>query len=279
LKRLLLLAAAALLALAAWVWSGLPARKEVRALLTHTPERTALMRQREAEAKARKRKTRTVQVTVPLSRVSRFLIQAVVSSEDQNFFGHEGIDWKAIRESAETNVKRGRAVRGGSTLTQQLAKNLFFGTEKSLLRKVREAIVTRWLEDDLSKVRILALYLNLIEWGDGVYGCEAAAQAWFGRSCADLDLEEAAGLAGMIPNPRRINPRVSPAGYERARRRVLWLMGHAGYIEKSVAGLGSAPPPAPEPELLEEEEPLAAVGEPVEPPAPPHPESPSPSGP
>ena len=82
--------------------------------------------------------------------------------------------------------------------------------------KLREAIVTRWLEDDLSKVRILTLYLNVIEWGDGIYGCEAAAQAWFGKACADLDVEEAAGLAGMIPNPRRINPRVNPGRYERA---------------------------------------------------------------
>ena len=145
-------------------------------------------------------------------------------------------------------------MRGGSTLTQQLAKNLYFGTEKSLTRKLREAVVTRWLEDDLSKVRILTLYLNVIEWGDGIYGCEAAAQEWFGRACADLDFEEAAGLAGMIPNPRRINPRVNPGRYERGKRRVLWLMAHAGYIEKSVAGLGAAPP-EPEPPVEEEEPP------------------------
>ena len=213
------------------------------------------MRQREAEARARKRKPRTLQASVPLSRVSRFLIQAVVASEDQKFFGHEGIDWQAIRESAEANVKKGRAARGGSTISQQLAKNLYFGTEKSLLRKLREAVVARWLEDDLSKVRILALYLNLIEWGDGIYGCEAAARSWFGKSCADLSVDEAAGLAGMIPNPRRINPQASPARYERAKKRVLWLMAHAGYLEKSVGGLGSAPPPEPELELLEDEEP------------------------
>jgi len=262
LKRLLILAAAGLVSLAAWVWTGLPSRREVRALLTKTPDQTALMRQREAEARAKKRKPRTVQATVPLSRVSRFLIQAVVSSEDQKFFGHEGIDWQAIRESAGANVKKGRATRGGSTITQQLAKNLYFGTEKSLLRKLREAIVTRWLEDDLSKVRILSLYLNFIEWGDGIYGCEAAARAWFGKSCADLSVDEAAGLAGMVPNPRRINPEVSPARYEGAKKRVLWLMAHAGYLERSVAGLGSAPPPEPEPELPEDEEPA----EPPEPP-------------
>jgi monofunctional biosynthetic peptidoglycan transglycosylase len=277
LKRLLILAAAGLLGLAAWVWVGLPSREDVRALLTTNPGHTALMRQREAEARARKRKPRTLQASVPLSRVSRFLIQAVVASEDQKFFGHEGIDWHAIRESAEANVKKGRAARGGSTISQQLAKNLYFGTEKSLLRKVREAVVARWLEDDLSKVRILALYLNLIEWGDGIYGCEAAARSWFGKSCADLSVDEAAGLAGMIPNPRRINPQASLARYERAKKRVLWLMAHAGYLEKSVGGLGSAPPPELELELLEDQEPPAQEPLPSGPPdATPSPTLPSP---
>src|SRR4029077_6845935 len=103
---------------------------------------------------------------------------------------------------------------------------------------------------------ILTLYLNVIEWGDGIYGCEAAAEAWFGKTCGDLSTEEAAGLAGMIPNPRRINPRASPDRYARAERRVLWLMAHAGYIEKSVAALGAAPPERErEPEPEEEEPP------------------------
>jgi monofunctional biosynthetic peptidoglycan transglycosylase len=254
LKRLLALGALGLLGLGGWVWLGLPSRAEVGALAVRNPGKTRLMRQREEEARARRRPPRTLQYWVPLTRVSRSLIQAVISSEDQRFFGHEGIDWAAIRESAETNVRKGRAVRGGSTLTQQLAKNLYFGTEKSLLRKVREAMVTGWLEDDLSKVRILTLYLNVIEWGDGIYGCEAAAQEWFSKPCADLSPEEAAGLAGMIPNPRRLNPRVNAARHERARKRVLWLMAHAGYIGRSVEGLGQEPPP-PEVEPLEEDEP------------------------
>ena len=227
-RRLLVLAAAGLLALAGWVWLGLPARGEVRSLVTKNPGRTRLMLQREAEARARGRRARTAQTWVPLSRVSRSLIQAVISSEDQKFFGHEGIDWAAIKESAETNVKKGRAVRGGSTLTQQLAKNLYFGTEKSLVRKLREGVVTGWLEEDLSKVRILTLYLNVIEWGEGIYGCEAAAHEWFGKPCADLTPDEAASLAGMIPNPRRINPRVNAARHERARRRGALAHGPRG---------------------------------------------------
>jgi monofunctional biosynthetic peptidoglycan transglycosylase len=261
LKRRLALAVAAgglLSGVAVWVWWGLPPREEVRGLAVRNPAQTALMQQRQAEAKARKRVPRTLQSWVPLSRVSRSLIQAVIASEDQKFFGHEGIDWQAIRESAETNVKKGRAARGGSTITQQLAKNLFFGTQKSLVRKLREAVATRWMEDDLSKVRILTLYLNLIEWGDGVYGCEAAARTWFSKACADLSPDEAAGLAGMIPNPRRIDPRVSPARYERAKKRVLWLMAHAGYLERSVAGLGT-PPPTEVEATEEDEEPEATL--------------------
>jgi monofunctional biosynthetic peptidoglycan transglycosylase len=116
-------------------------------------------------------------------------------------------------------------------------------------------VVTRWLESDLSKARILALYLNLIEWGDGVYGCDAAARHWYGRPASDLSAAEAAGLAAMIPNPRRLNPRVNAARHERATRRVLWLMGQAGYIGRDVAGLGAEPPPET---VAEDEEPEPA---------------------
>ena len=262
--RLALAAAAVLATLAAWVWAGLPARSEVRGLAQTNPAQTRLMEQRAEEAKAKGRKARVAQSWVPLSRVSRHLIHAVLSSEDQNFFGHEGVDWKAIEESIEKNVEKGRLARGGSTITQQLAKNLYFGTRKTLGRKARELVVTRWLEADLSKARILALYLNLIEWGDGVYGCEAAARQWYGKPASDLSATEAAGLAAMIPNPRRLNPRVSAARHERATRRVLWLMGQAGYLGRDGAGLGAEPPPET---VAEDEEPAAPEPE-ATPPAP-----------
>ncbi|HYN01423.1 MAG TPA: monofunctional biosynthetic peptidoglycan transglycosylase [Vicinamibacteria bacterium] len=238
-----LVALALLAALAGWVWVGLPSRAEVRALATKNPARTRLMDERAEEAQEKGRKPRAAQSWVPLSRVSRHLIHAVLSSEDQNFFGHEGVDWKAIEESIEKNVEKGRFARGGSTITQQLAKNLYFGTRKTLGRKLRELVATRWLEADLSKARILALYLNLIEWGDGVYGCEAAARHWYGKPASDLSATEAAGLAAMIPNPRRLNPRVSASRHERATRRVLWLMGQAGYLGRDGTGLGAEPPP------------------------------------
>ncbi len=264
--RLLLGGLVAALLLVAWVWIGLPARSEVRALATRRPETTRLMDDRAEEARRRDRKARVAQSWVPLSRVSRHLIHAVLSSEDQNFFGHEGVDWKAIEESIEKNVEKGRFARGGSTITQQLAKNLYFGTRKTLGRKVRELVVTRWIETDLPKTRILALYLNLIEWGDGVYGCEAAARHWYGKPASELTIAEAAGLAAMIPNPRRINPRASVPRHERATRRVLWLMGQAGYLGRDGAGLGAEPPPEP---VAEEEGPAEeTVIEDEEPPVP-----------
>ena len=246
--RALLALAAALLAVAVFVVAGLPPRSAIRALALSPPGQTAVMREREAQARARGRRPRRLQTWVPLAKVSRPLIQAVLATEDQKFFGHEGVDWQALRESAETNVREGRSARGGSTITQQLAKNLFFTTEKSLVRKARELIVARWLEEDLSKNRILTLYLNVIEWGDGLYGCEAAARAYFGKACGELSVEEAAGLAGIIPSPRRLNPQASPARYERAKRRALRLMTHAGYVERSVAGLGREPEPEIEPD-------------------------------
>jgi monofunctional glycosyltransferase len=269
---------------AVYVLAGLPSRAEVRALAIRIPDKTALMRQRDDEARRAGRGYRAVRVVVPLRDVSRYVLEAVIASEDQKFFGHEGVDWKAIQESVETDARKGRPVRGGSTITQQLAKNLFFGTRKTLVRKLRELVVARWLEADLSKARILTLYLNVIEWGDGIYGCEAAARQYYGKPAAALDLDEAAGLVGMIPAPRRLDPLLRPGPHARARRRVLWLMAHAGYIERSVAGLGAEPPP-PEPTDGEDELPpderLPAPQElppsPEEPPPSPEPPEPEPS--
>ncbi len=260
------------------VWWGLPARSEVRALSRKNPGKTRLMLQREDEARAKGRRSHGLQTWMPLSSVSRHLIHAVVASEDQKFFGHEGVDWKAIQESLERNVEKRRFARGGSTITQQLAKNLYFGTRKTPARKLRELIVTRWLEEDLTKARILALYLNVIEWGDGVFGSEAAAQHWYGKPAAALSEVEAAGLAAMVPNPRRINPRVGAARHERATRRVLWLMAQAGYIGRDVAPLGAEPEPEPVVEDEEPEEEPVTPATSAAPPVPPTPPAPSPPG-
>jgi monofunctional biosynthetic peptidoglycan transglycosylase len=268
LRRLILVAVVGGFALAAYVWLGIPARGEVRALAGTNPGTTGVMRQRDEEARAAGRSPRRQQIWVPISRVSRHLVHAVLSSEDQKFFGHQGVDWDAIEKSVQEDRKQWRLARGGSTITQQLAKNLFFTTHKSPVRKVRELFVARWLEEDLTKRRILELYLNVIEWGDGIYGAEAAAQRYYGKPASALDADEAAGLAGMIPNPRRINPRVDARRFARAQRRVIWLMAHAGYLSRS--GLGAEPPPLepadedepppPEPEAA----PTAAPGTPRE---------------
>jgi monofunctional biosynthetic peptidoglycan transglycosylase len=268
-KKLALGVLVALAACAFYFWWGLPSRSEVRTLAETNPGKTSVMQQREDEARRAGRTPRTVQSWVPISRISRHLVHAVVAAEDQKFFGHEGVDWDAIKESVEVNRAQHRFARGGSTITQQLAKNLFFTTHKTITRKLRELIAARWLEDDLSKRRILELYLNVIEWGDGLYGCQAAAERYYGKACSDLGPDEAAGLAGMIPNPRRINPQVTPARYSRAQRRVLWLMGHAGYA--GGRGLGAEPPPV---EVDEEEEGTAPV-EAAEPTPSAHPSAPA----
>jgi monofunctional biosynthetic peptidoglycan transglycosylase len=240
--RILIALGAVLCGYSGYVAWRLPSRAEIRALAHANPRTTSVMHQREEEARDAHRKLRHEQSWVPLSRVARSLIQAVIVAEDPKFFGHGGIDWDAIKESAETDWKRGGFVRGGSTITQQVAKNVFFTTRKSLTRKLMEVVVARQLEADLSKRRILEIYLNVIEWGDGIYGCEAAARSYYGKPAADLDEDEAAGLAGMIPSPKKINPRVNSTRFARAQRRVLFLMAHAGYVKRDIGSLGTERP-------------------------------------
>ena len=254
-----------------WILVGLPSRGDVRELASNPPEETSVMRQRDGEAREAGRRPRRLQKTVPLRSISKNLIHAVLSAEDPNFFGHEGIDWDAVKESLETNLEKGRYARGGSTITQQLAKNIFFTTYKSLIRKAREAIVATWMERDLSKRQIIEIYLNVIEWGDGVYGCEAAARRYYGVSCASLDVYQAAGLAAMIPSPRRINPRTNPGLHARATRKVLRQMRWAGYLKQDLRDMGN------EPERIVADESEPEPHEPDEPEAPTPSPSPTPS--
>ena len=276
-KRALVGLALLAVGFAGYVVAGLPSRAEVRSLARSNPDRTSVMRQREREAEAAGRTHRAQKTWVPLARMSRHLIHAVLASEDQKFFGHEGVDWEAIEKVIEEDRRQLRFARGGSTITQQLAKNLYFTTRRSVARKIREAIVARWLEEELGKKRILELYLNVIEWGDGIYGAQAAAQRYYGKPASALDEVEAAGLAGMIPNPRTIHPRLGPKRHARAQRRVLWLMRGAGYLKREVGGLGAEPPPAVDADDEEEEPPHDAepLAEPAAgPSAPPSPVNP-----
>jgi monofunctional biosynthetic peptidoglycan transglycosylase len=179
---------------------------DVRSLRTSNPTTTAFMELRDAEARAKREPPRRVQRWVGYSHLSPDLKRAVLIAEDDAFWKHEGVDFEQLQESLQLDWRRGRLVRGASTITQQLAKNLYLSPSRNPLRKLRELVIARRLEAELKKARILELYLNEIEWGDGVYGAEAAAQAYFHKPAADLSPQEAALLAAAIVNPRLMNP-------------------------------------------------------------------------
>ena len=203
------------------LWLSLP---DVSFLAKENPKETALMRERGGAR---------VQHWVPLGAVSERLVQAVVMAEDAGFFGHEGFDFHEMREAFERNWEEGRTVRGASTITQQLAKNLFLSTKRSYSRKLEEAILTHRLESTLSKRRILEIYLNVIEWGPGVYGAEAASRRVFGKGAASLDAAEAALLAAMIPNPIRLDPCERPESVRTRQERILGWMKMAGHLTEA----------------------------------------------
>lgn len=142
------------------------------------------------------------QKRVPYDRISNHLKRAIIAAEDAKFLDHSGFDWEAIQRAAERNLQRGRVIAGGSTISQQLAKNLFLSGRRTPWRKLQEASITFMIETVMSKRRILDIYLNVIEWGDGVFGAEAAARHYYGLSAADLSAEQAARLAAMVPRPR-----------------------------------------------------------------------------
>ena len=175
------------------------------------PRETAFMTQRMDEARARDPATRLRYTWVPYAKISPQLKRAMIAAEDAKFVEHSGFDWDGIQNALDKNRKKGRVVAGGSTITQQLAKNLFLTPAKSYVRKGEEAVVTVLLETMLPKQRILELYLNVIEWGNGVFGAEAAAQRYFGISAAQLSAEQAARLAAMAPSPRLFERRPDSA--------------------------------------------------------------------
>jgi monofunctional biosynthetic peptidoglycan transglycosylase len=186
-----------------YVYLSLP---DVRPLARTNPPTTAFMQLRIDEARQAGRKFSVRQRWIPYSRISPNLRRAVIVTEDAAFFDHDGIDLDEIKASFEKNWEDGALVRGGSTITQQLAKNLYLSPSRNPARKLRELLIARRLEAAMGKRRIFELYLNLIEWGDGIFGCEVAAQTYFGKSASDLTMEEAALMAGAIINPREHNP-------------------------------------------------------------------------
>lgn len=217
----LVLIAVPLLGLA-WYW--LATFPDVPVLATKNPVETALMSARTAEATEAGRPYKRHWNWVPLSEMSPHLQRAVVAAEDANFFSHEGFDWDGIKVAVERNLEAGKIERGGSTITQQVAKNLFLTQDRSFFRKAREAMITRELEQHLSKARILEIYLNIAEWGDGVYGAEAAARHYFYKSAKELTADESALLAAMLPSPLKYDPlRLTPFLVKRQHQILSWM--------------------------------------------------------
>jgi len=212
----------------------------VARLRSHDPSTTSLIETRVDEARDRGQQPHREQIWVPLDRISPNLQRAVLAGEDTNFTTHNGFDYQAIqkaweqaqREAAKEAKTEGEDddwlpnfpdfKRGASTITQQLAKNLYLSSQRSFIRKGQEAVLTIFLEHSLSKRRILELYLNVIEWGDGVYGAEAAAQHYFHKPASALSSNEAAFLSAMIPNPRTVfNPQINARRVARRQRIIM----------------------------------------------------------
>jgi monofunctional biosynthetic peptidoglycan transglycosylase len=179
----------------------------VSALKKTQPKKTAMMEYREDEWKRGGKQNRIDQKWVPLKAISPYLVKAVLIGEDDKFWKHEGFDYEAMQKAIEEDIKAKKFKLGGSTISQQLAKNLYLSPSKNPVRKLREAIITWRMEKALSKKRILELYLNVAEWGDkGVFGIGAAARHYYGKPASALGPEEAARLAAVLPNPRKYNP-------------------------------------------------------------------------
>src|SRR5262249_39413709 len=191
------------------------------------PSSTALIDQRAAEARSRGEEVKRVQIWVPYDKISRNITRAVLAGEDSRFFDHAGFDWEEMRKALEEDWNRGEFKRGASTISQQLAKNLFLSTSKNPLRKLHEAIITKEMEWILGKRRILEIYLNVIEWGDGVYGAEAASRTYFNTSASALSADQAAFLSAIIPNPNgAFNPTTHRRRVERRKNLIERLMRH-----------------------------------------------------
>ena len=216
-------------------------------LRTENPTTSSMIEYRISEAKSEGREPKKYMIWMPIEQISPHLHRAVLAGEDSRFFVHDGFDWDAINKAWEEAQREGEKEakaegdydpnswippmpsfkRGASTVTQQLAKNLYLSEERSFLRKGREAAITYFLERELSKKRILEIYLNVIEWGDGIYGAEAAARTYFNKSASNLTAAEAAYLSAMIPSPLNVfNPKKNPKRVQRRQRVIQRGMNH-----------------------------------------------------
>ncbi|HWQ95447.1 MAG TPA: monofunctional biosynthetic peptidoglycan transglycosylase [Gammaproteobacteria bacterium] len=195
--------------------------------IDHNPTTTAFMESRLNEMQTQDPQARLSQIWAPYSGISSHLKRALIAAEDAKFLEHEGFDWEGIQVAYEKNLKKGRIVAGGSTISQQLAKNLFLSRERTPWRKAQEAVITLMLENILSKRRIFEIYLNVIEWGNGVFGAEAAARHYYGVSAANISAPQAAQLAAMVTNPRYYDGHRAARGLQRKSSIILARMPSA----------------------------------------------------
>src|SRR3569623_129148 len=196
-------------------------------LVDHNPTTTSFMREQLALLQNKNPQAKLQYKWVPYKRISNNLKRAIIASEDSNFAEHEGVDWEALQRAYEKNAKKGKVVAGGSPITQQLAKNLFLSGSRSYLRKAQELAITYMLEYWMDKERIFEIYLNVVEWGAGIFGAEAAAQHYYGVSAAALSPAQAARLAVMLPNPRFFDKHQGSNYLARRTNLILRRMGAA----------------------------------------------------
>jgi len=214
---------------------------DVSKLKKENPKKTSFMEFRQKQWKEEGKRITIRQYWVPLSRISNYMTKAVIIAEDDKFWSHGGFDFEAIEKSVEKDLKEKKFKFGGSTISQQLAKNLFLNPSKNPLRKIKEAILTWRMEKNLSKRRILELYLNVAEWGEGIFGIEAAARHYYGKSAADLSADEAAHLAAVLPNPRKYNP-TGTSRYVNNRSRIIYeIMVKRGIVVEEYEDVMKSP--------------------------------------
>src|SRR5437870_5057333 len=226
-KRIFALVIVIIVAYIAYAWLTFP---DVSELKSGWPKTTSFMEQRKAELRAEGKDDTLQYEPVPYARISPYLRRAALVAEDNDFYEHKGVDVEALKEAIQRDWEHKKLMQGGSTITQQLAKNLYLNQSRNPLRKIKEYFIARSLENHLSKKRILELYLNVVEMGERVYGAEAASRAYFNTSASGLSPSEAALLAGCLPNPRVMNPG-SPNKRLRAREQmILARMRRWGYL-------------------------------------------------
>jgi monofunctional biosynthetic peptidoglycan transglycosylase len=213
----LLLGVAAAGAMSLYLAATLP---NVAILKSENPRTTALIEQRRREAQAEGRELKVKLVWVSFESLPALLKDAVRIAEDARFYEHDGIDYEELQAAVRKNIERRALVRGASTITQQLAKNLYLSTDRSFFRKIKEVFISRRMEETLSKDRIFHIYLNVIEFGPGIFGVEAAARHYFGKGAARLNLEEIVRLTAVVPRPLVEDP----------TRNSRWLKWRAGWI-------------------------------------------------